>query len=69
VSKRQISQKGKDIWRQVGFIEPNGPSFVPTTVNRAMTISPASMYSGLVMRPSEKALAHPSVHSRNFVLE
>jgi hypothetical protein len=46
LSKWQISQNGKDILRQVGFIEPNGPSFVPTTVNRAMTISPASMYSG-----------------------
>ncbi len=42
------------------------PSFVPSPLNCAMTTSPASMYSGLVIRPSEKALAQSSVHSQNL---
>ena len=66
VPKWQISQKGKDILRPISFIDPNGPSLVPSAVNWATTMSPASMYWGLIMRPSEKALAHPSVHALNF---
>ena len=53
LSKLQISQNGSDIFAPVGGHEPNGPPFVPSAVKRATTISPASMYSGLVIRPSE----------------
>ncbi len=61
-----ISQNGKDIRRPVGFSPANAPSLVPSTVNWAMTISPASMYSGLVMWASEKPFAQASVHSLNW---
>jgi hypothetical protein len=33
LSKWQISQKGRDILRAVGFSDPNGPSLVPSAVN------------------------------------